>query len=354
MTPWKRHVLILLCCTGFITCDILSVRGQPGGIQSPDHRQIEAQEILTRAKGLLEQNRSDEALIILEDFSEKYPGTSLTDESLFLQAIALKAQGEVKHAIILLEQLLEEHPTSRLVDDTRLTLGNLYLQIQEPRRAIAMLKNALNLSSDLNTQREARHILRLAYEQKGEFAQAIQVALEELKAASDDERPDLLTYVRGLILQKMDERALSDLVDEFPQIFPGDLALIRLIELHTSQSDEVLAERDIRAFLHHFPNHPYAQTAVALLQSFISRIKAHEFVIAAVFPFSGKAKPFGTDALNGVRLALKQAAARQGSQKIGLVVKDSALPISQLEHEISQVIRDFHPVALIGPENKPV
>ncbi len=346
---WTPNILILLWCIVFTTGDPAFVGGQPGNLHPSDHRHIEAQDILARARGLLEQNRSDEALIILEDFSEKFSGTSLTDESLFLQAIALKAQGEVKHAIILLEQILEEHPTSRLIDDTRLTLGNLYTQIQEPRRAIAILKNALNLSFDPNTQREARHILRLAYEQKGEFEQAIQIALQELKNVPDEERPDLLTYIQGLILQKMDERALSDLVDQYSQTFPGDLALIRLIEWHTSQRDEVLAERDIRAFLQHFPNHPYAQTAVALLQSFISRIKAHEFVIAAVFPFSGKAKPFGTDALNGVRLALKQAAARQGSQKIGLVVKDSALPIPQLEHEFSQVLREFRPIALIGP-----
>ena len=312
-------------------------------------REIQAREVLERAKGLLEQNRSDETLIILEDFFEKFPGTAYKDESLFLQAIALKDQGKVKHAIILLEQLQEEHPTSRLIDDTRLTLGNLYIQVQEPRRAIAVLKNALNLSVDPNTDREARHLLRLAYEQKGEFTQAIHTALHELKTIPEEERPDLLNYIQSLILQKMDERALSDLVDEFTQAFPGDLALIRLIELHTAQSDEVLAERDIRAFLHYFPSHPYAQTAVALLQSFISKIKAHQFVIAAVFPFSGKAKPFGTDALNGVRLALKQASARHGLKKIGLVVKDSALPLPQLEHEFSQLLRDFRPLALIGP-----
>jgi len=349
MKPWNSQVLLLLCCTGFITGNIGPALGQTSALQPSDHRHIEAQEILTRANSLLEQNRSDEALIILEEFSEKFPGTSLTHESLFLQAIALKSQGQVKHAIILLEQLLEEHPTSRFGDKARLTLGNLYTQIQEPQRAIAVLKNALNLSSDPNTHREARHILRLAYEQKGDFAQAIQIALHEINLASDEDRPDLLTYVQGLILQKMDEQALSILVDKFPQAFPGDLGLIRLIELHTSQSDEVLAERDIRAFLHHFPNHPYAQTAVALLQSFISRIKAHDFVIAAVFPFSGKAKPYGTDALNGVRLALRQATARQGAQKIGLVVKDSSLPMAQLEHEFTQVLREFHPIALIGP-----
>ena len=45
------------------------------------------------------------------------------------------------------------------------------------------------------------------------------------------------------------------------------MALIRLIELHTSRGDETLAERDIRAFLRRFPDHPYAQTATALLRT---------------------------------------------------------------------------------------
>ena len=85
------------------------------------------------------------------------------------------------------------------------------------------------------------------------------------------------------------------------------------------------------------------------MQSFISKIKAHRFVVAAVLPFSGKMKPFGTDALNGIRLALKEGRAQLGSNTLGIVVKDSALPPAQLHYEFEKVLKEFVPIALIGP-----
>ena len=128
----------------------------------------------------------------------------------------------------------------------------------------------------------------------------------------------------------MDDHTLEDLLATFPATFPGDLVLIRLIELHTVQGNEVLAEQNIRAFLNRFPNHPYAQTAMALMQSFISRIKSHQYVIAAALPFSGKMKPFGADALNGISLALQEGQKQLGANTLGIVVKNSALPPAQL------------------------
>jgi len=306
-------------------------------------------ERVNRIDMLLDQGQTDQALAILEEFFETGDTSSQTDALTFLHARALQAKGDTKQAIIILEQLLEEYPISSLIDEARLLLGRLYIDSQEPNRAVTVLTNALNRSSDPTTQMNGLQLLRQAYELKGDFTKAIQMTLKQMSETSEDKRRELLDYIQGLILQKMDERPLGDLLEIYSTTFPGDLALIRLIELHTARGDEVLAERDIQAFLHRFPNHPYAQTAVALMQSFISKIKAHRYVIAAAFPFSGKMKPFGTDALHGIQLALQEGRAELGSNTLGIVVKDSALPPAQLRHEFEQVLREFEPVALIGP-----
>lgn len=306
-------------------------------------------ERLNRIKFLLEQDQADQALIMLEKFMESGFSSPQADAYHFLHAKALEAKGETKHAIIILEQFLEEYPISSLTDDARLLLGRLYVESQEATRAITVLTNALNRSSNPTTQSEGLRLLHQSYELKGEYNKAVQMALKQMNETPKNERGELLDYIQSLILQKMSERSLGDLAETYSNTFPGDLALIRLIELHTAQGDEVLAERDIRAFLHRFPNHPYAHTAVALMKSFISKIKAHQYVIAAVLPFSGKMKPFGTDALNGIQLALEEGRARLGSNELGIVVKDSALPPAQLHHEFEQVLKEFEPIALIGP-----
>ena len=223
-----------------------------------------------------------------------------------MHAAALEAQGQSNQAIITLEQFLEEYPGSPLAHEARLRLGTLYIESQRPNRAIPILSRVLDLTLDETIRVEALHRLLLAYESNGESLRAIQTALTHAEQSREDERRDLRDYVQSLILHKMTEQALGEVFDAFSSTYPGDLALIRLIELHTSQGDETLAERDIRAFLHRFPDHPYAQTAVALLRTVIAGIKAHRHVIAAAFPFSGKMKPFGTEAFNGVRLALEE------------------------------------------------
>ena len=306
-------------------------------------------ERVERIKTLLNQGETDQALIILDDFVESGSTSPQADVLTFLHARALHAKGETKQAIIILEQLREEYPISSLIDDARLFLGQLYIDVQEPGRAVTVLTDTLNRSSKPSTQKNGVLLLRQAYELKGEFTKAVQMALKQMNEADEHERREFLDYIQGVILQKIDERTLGNLLETYSTTFPGDLALIRLIELHTAQGDEVLAERDIRAFLHRFPNHPYAQTAVALMQSFISKIKAHQYVIAAALPFSGKMKPFGIDALNGLRLALQEGRAELGSNTLGIVVKDSALPPAQLHHVVEQVMREFQPIAVIGP-----
>ena len=308
-----------------------------------------ADERVNRIQSLLEHGQTDQALIMLENFIESGSSSPRADAFTFLHAQALQAKGETKQAIIILEQFLEEYPVSSHTDEARLSLGRLYIESKQAHRAITVLTHALNRSFNPSTQTKGLHLLHQAYELKGEHNKAVQMAMKQLKATTEDERGELLDYIQSLILQKMSEQALGDLLETFPTTFPGDLALIRLIELHTALGDEVLAERDIRAFLHRFPNHPYAQTAVALMQSFISKIKAHRFVVAAVLPFSGKMKPFGTDALNGIRLALKEGRAQLGSNTLGIVVKDSALPPAQLHYEFEKVLKEFVPIALIGP-----
>ena len=64
-------------------------------------------------------------------------------------------------------------------------------------------------------------------------------------------------------------------------------------------------------------------------------------------------KPFGTEAFNGIRLALEEDEALGSAGAVGLVVKDSALPTAQLRRDVSQLLDEFAPIApdwsFVGP-----
>ncbi len=296
----------------------------------------------------LGQGRVDAALALIESFLERASPPALTDQFTFLYAIALHRQARDTEAVAILEQFLEEYPKSPLRREAQLRLGAFYIETRRPKPAIALLSRMLDRTSDETTRRAAHHYLRRAYELRGHYLPAVRTAMAHMKEAKDAERGDLLDTVNGLILQKMDERTLAELLEVFPAAYPGDLALIRLIELHTARGDEILAELDIRDFLHRFPAHPYTRTATALLHSFMAKIKAHRHVVATLLPLSGPMKAFGTEAFRGVRLALQQEAFL-GSNAVGLVVKDSARTAAPLRREVAGLIESFHPIALIGP-----
>ena len=345
----SRFTFLLLCLILILPLRA-SAQLSEQTIQEEPNPQAEAEADRVRhIRTLLMEKQTDQALVILEGIFQSGTPSFHADEFTFLHAQALRDKGEAKQAIIILEQFLEEYPVSALTDEARLMLGTLYLDTKQANRAITVFTNTLNRSQNLTTKTEALGGLRQAHELKGDYVKSIDVALKQMKETPESERGELLDYIQSLILQKMSEQSLGDLLDVFSTTFPGDLALIRLIELHTARGDEVLAERDIRAFLHRFPNHPYAQTAVALMKSFISKIKAHRYVIAAVLPFSGKMKPFGSDALNGIQLALREGQRELGANTLGIVVKDSSVAPAQLHHEFEQVLKEFEPIALIGP-----
>ncbi len=309
--------------------------------------QLDEREALTRIQAYLEEERSEEALRLLERVFDQSDPPAFPERFTFLHAVALDAQGHVKEAIILLEQFLEDYPDSSLVHEARLRLGRLHLDAQRPDRAIPVLSRILDLASDEPTRSEALYRLCLAYESNGESLRAIQTALTHVERSEADTRRDLLDYIQGLVLHKMDERSLNHVVEAFPTTYPGDLALIRLLELHSARGDDVLAERGIRVFLQRFPDHPYVQTAGVLLRNVMARIKAHRHVIAAVLPFSDTMKPYTTEAFNGARLAMEEGASE--TDAVGFMVTDSTLPPDRLIRELSHLLREFSPIALIGP-----
>ena len=315
------------------------------------NQQTEAhQTLLDRAKTLFEIQEFDDALSLLADLIDNGPPPSLLQEAYFLQAAILRTMNKEQSAASIMEQLLDEFPTSPLAHETRLLLGQIYVSLEQLDHAQAVLQQVFDFSADPTIRQEALSQIRDVYIAQGNHVAAIQSALNEITLVDYPKRDELKTVIQDLILQAMDQSSLKNLIEAYPSRYPGDLATIRLIELHTAHGDEVLAERDIRAFLKHFPDHPYAQTAMALLQSFMHKIKINTHVIAAFLPFSGPLKTFGADSLNGIRLALEDGKAKLKTTTVGLVVKDTAaVDSTTLQYEITQGLKDFTPIAAIGP-----
>ena len=307
------------------------------------------QKTIEQAQVQLESGKTIQALETVEELIDSLPPPEILQEAYFLQATILKHDAQIAEALNVVKQLLEEFPFSPVTNPARVLIAELYSHNQEYSQALTQLYQALDYAADQDLRRTLFQRIRQAELDNGNPLGAVKAALNERMLVDPTQRLELEQLTQTLILQQLDEEALQEIMEGYAKRYPGDLATIRLIELHTARGDEVLAERDIRGFLKHFPTHPYAQTAMALLQSFIQKIKVHQHILAVALPFSGPMKPYGTDLLNGIRLAMDMAKEQWGLSSVGLVVKDTTSLTAPLRVEMQQLLDEFQPRAVIGP-----
>jgi ABC-type branched-subunit amino acid transport system substrate-binding protein len=313
------------------------------GAVSPDQMTLE------QAKAQLEAGKTTAALETVEELIDSLPLPEILQEAYFLQATILKQNAQIAEAISVVRQLLEEFPFSPVTNPARILIAELYSHNKEYSQALTQLYQALDYAADQEMRRTLFQRIRQAELDNDNPLGAVKAALNEMMLVDPTERHELEQVTQTLVLQQLDEASLQELLEGYFNRYPGDLATIRLIELHTARGDEVLAERDIRGFLKRFPTHPYAQTAMALLQSFINKIKMHPHILGVALPFSGPMKPYGNDLLNGIRLAMDIAKEQWGLSSVGLVVKDTTTLTAPLRVEMQQLLDEFQPRAVIGP-----
>lgn len=316
-----------------------------------------AQSALDQAKRLIDAEQPEAAAVMLRRFIESGPAPDLLDDAYLLMAAAMFGMKEQAETIRYVNQLLGEFPNSELVDRAKLLLAKTHARAGNLDLALPLLSEIRSLSTDPTVKRDALKLTGEFQVQKKDFLRAIQAWLDELPLDTGDQAQETENQIRELVTEKLDVSTLTRVRDAYPKIFPGDLASIKLIELHTASGEDHLVERDLRLFLNRFPNHPYAAKAADLQATVRTKFKSHPYSIAAIFPLSGKLAPFGTEVLNGIQLALERLKDGGDSPSIGLIVKDTESDRAAFLDELSNVLSDDQPLAVIGPllsKNLPV
>jgi len=286
---------------------------------------------------------------VLKNFIASSPDSAYLDDAYLLIAAALSSTKEHAQAVSYLNQLLSEFPNSDLADRARLMLGAAQAQLGNLDLALPALAEVRSLTSDPGTKREALKLTGEILTRKKDFLRAIQAWLEELDLAVDEQKTAPRERIRELVAGKLDKKTLLRVRDTYPADFPGDVALIRLIELYAGRGEDHLSERNIRLFLTRFPTHEYAPTATEKLSSIKAKLKASQYVVAAVLPLSGRMGLYGTESLNGIQLALEKGKDSLGLASIGLVIKDMEPDKAPMLSELYDLVADHKPLAVIGP-----
>ena len=327
---------------------------RPPQAKSPS---AQAQATLDQAKRQIDADQPEAAATILRKFLAASPSPEHLDDAYLLMAASMYGMKEYGEAAKYLAQLFGEFPESELIDRGKLLLARTHAKAGNVDLALPLLSEVRSLSPDANAKREALRLTGEFQIQRRDFLRAIQAWLDEMSLEPGDQPHEADLRVRELVQQQLDKPALIRVRDAYPKTFPGDLALIKLIELNQAAGEDHLVERNAKLFLNRFPSHSYAEKASELQAAVRAKMRSHPYSLAAVFPLSGKLAPYGTEVLNGIQLALERSKENPEGPSVGLIVKDTESDRAAFLDELSDLLSDDRPVAVIGPllsKNLPV
>lgn len=313
--------------------------------------------VLTQAKRMIDAGQPEEALTMLRRFVGTNPAPDLLDDAYLLLGAASYGAQQYGEALKYLQQLQAEFPNSEVVERSKLLLARTHAAMGNPDLALPLLASLRSLSADETTKREAIHLSGELYLQKKEPTRAIQAWLDEIALSQEDQTEEIRGQIRELINASFDKKMLERIREAYPRSFPGDLASLRLIDIYVGRGEDHQAVRQIRLFLNGFPSHPQAGKMSDLLASLHTRLRSHQYLIAAALPLSGKLSSFANEVLNGIQLAVEMNGDRSGGPSVGLLVRDADPSQSSFLDDFNNLLVNDHPIAVIGPllsKNLPV
>ncbi len=326
------------------------------GLQGPDlvpaapaAKPIPNPPVLGQAKGLIEKGDPESAATLLRRFLTTAPRPEHLDDTYLLLGAALYGMKDYPEALKVLNQLQTEFPTSDLADRGKILLARTHAAMGNVDLALPLLAQVRTTTPDEETQRDTIRLTADLLVLKKDYVRAIQTLLDGLAASPEEQAAETREHIRELITQKLDKKALLRIRDTYPRSYPGDLAAIRLIEYYAARGEDHLAEREINHFLQAFPDHPYAAKAAETRSSLQAKLKANEFVVAAVLPLSGRLAPFANEVLEGVELAMERGREQAGTPSIGLIVKDTEVDRAGFLEDLYSLLTEDRPLAVIGP-----
>ena len=309
----------------------------------------QAKSQMEAAKKLKDAGKLEPAIEALEKLIADAPQSAQVPEAYRLLGQILTELNKPDEAGPYFRRLLEEYPESELVPEAQLALASALLKTGQPDAALPLLLEAKAQTTDQAVLLTIHRQLEETYLSKQDHPRAVEAAVEAAKLSSEEERKKIEDRVRDLLKSTVLEKDLRRIADKYARSFPSDVALLRLLELYEASGEDHKISRVAREFLGQFSQHERAGSVSATLTELRKKLKSKAVRIGALLPLSGQLSPYGTDVLNGARIALEIVAEASPSLAVGLVVKDTEGEARHLTRELEDLLKDYQPIAVIGP-----
>lgn len=295
-----NNILLALCCILCLSA-VTSVSAQ-------DAQAIDS--LFFKGVAEYENRNYDDALQTFEFLDRVYPGHRRLTASLLMQGKSLYGDRAYQRALESFRELISDFPKSEYADDARYGLATCYYRQGNPIIAVKELMLILELSKDARLVRNAAKLSSELMDKR--------LRLDELFALRDD--------VQG-------EKAEAAVV-------------LRIAEREMDRQHYQAAKKTIREYLTQYPQSAHVFQMEELLAK-ADRLGRGMIKLGVILPLSGPLSEPGNALLSGVEYAVEKHN-EENSQKIELIIRDSAGRILNAIQAAQELCRDSEVLAIVG------
>ncbi len=338
---------LLVVCGGCTPSSSPTPPRPPMGIaQAPE----EEQQAFLAAEALRTHGQEAAASNAFRTFVARYPSSVLTDQALLALGRLSVAQGEQAQGEGYYRSLIERFPSSPHLADAHLERGIVLYHLQEYDTSHAALQQALRTSPTLDQEAQAHYYLGVIAYQFQRYPEAI----TSMKLASDISqdtaliertRADLATIIHT----NLSEAELQQLAQKYPGVYPGDLLLMQLAQVHHAANKPLEEIATWQRFLTAFPTHQQRELAQARLDVLQNALTTDATKIGVLLPLSGEGSVAGQRALWGIELAMATIRQRQPGVHLSLVIRDSQGTVAGARRALRALVTEEQVIGVVGP-----
>ena len=229
-------------------------------------------------------------------------------------------------------------------------MSDVFVRRGEYQKAAEQLERRLSLLSPIDTvgiQTTLQEVANL-YKQQGDFLSMLHTLLRAYELVEEKDQVRLVEQINTLLETQFTRDELRLVVDQYPATFPGDAALVDLIQRYdrAGNNEFFTLQQLVNQLVTQFPEHEYAQLALMRLNVQRAQLLQHHHIIGVLLPLTGHLAYYAREILTGIRLAIDT---NRSGASIGMVVTDIAQNDRTLIDHANQLQYNFNPIALIGP-----
>jgi len=299
------------------------------------------------AESFFHEGKLVEARLVYEALWSRFPESPQAPKTLFRLGQIDYRNKYFSSALRFFKYFVNSFPASTLIYQVRLNIAKCLFGLGSYDKAEPLFRESVKENPDVGQKWQAFIYLGLLDEKRLNYLDAIKKLKKTIEKTPFPELQEQATKtIEEIVNEKLSVTDLIDISGRYRNEFPGDLAVINLIEKYRFERKARNYLAALENFVYRFPQHSLREEYKNDLDRFQAD-KTRAMRLGAILPLSGRRALVGQQVLQGIQLALSQMSAKEKA-RLELIVKDSGSgePVVQLMEELG---RDPNVVGVIGP-----